>query len=434
MTDRTDESVRLDTIEGRAKLAPRPNAPYAHPLRKNIAVTLRVNDTYSTWQFRYRLPGKTYKAGHYEWHTLGALREHTDPKARRDGFAFEEAVTAGERHLAHEIEKLANPEHVNPETGAAFSVADCCTLYVEHKRKTNEAACAHEALRTFERWVIGRAGQINSYGRRLQDCPRAKLADILVSRLVADDLLTWRHEILTTEDDEGELPTVRYVNRIMTTLRAALNHAKAARKAPRRLADEVELVKQLEEKDEGTGRDLFLNRERRSKFIAAAPNVYVRNLMAATALIGARPGELTSMKAAQFCAETRTVKFYGKTRGREIPIEGAALEFFTRLAAGKRRAELLFPRNAAGEPYGHSGWDGDVKAAARAAELPDAILYTLRHSFITQLALDNVPLLQVAKYTGTSLAMIQKTYGKFVPSEMRESLKLHQHIELPPTV
>lgn len=49
-------------------------------------------------------------------------------------------------------------------------------------------------------------------------------------------------------------------------------------------------------------------------------------------------------------------------------------------------------------------------------------LYTLRHSFITQSLMDGVATLDVARITGTSLAMIEKHYGHIVMNAARERL------------
>jgi integrase len=49
-------------------------------------------------------------------------------------------------------------------------------------------------------------------------------------------------------------------------------------------------------------------------------------------------------------------------------------------------------------------------------------LYTLRHSFITQALSDGLTTLDVARLTGTSLAMIDRHYGHLVQSASAERL------------
>jgi len=49
-------------------------------------------------------------------------------------------------------------------------------------------------------------------------------------------------------------------------------------------------------------------------------------------------------------------------------------------------------------------------------------LYTLRHSFITQAISDGLTTLDVARFTGTSLAMVDRHYGHLVQSASAERL------------
>ena len=61
-----------------------------------------------------------------------------------------------------------------------------------------------------------------------------------------------------------------------------------------------------------------------------------------------------------------------------------------------------------------------MKKAVRAAGIdPSAVFYSLRHAFISSAVRDGLPILAVSQYTGTSVAMIEKTYGKFQPDNMQ---------------
>jgi site-specific recombinase XerD len=82
-----------------------------------------------------------------------------------------------------------------------------------------------------------------------------------------------------------------------------------------------------------------------------------------------------------------------------------------------------------GHPWAHSDWDELIRDAAEKAGLPKGVcLYTLRHSFITQSLMDGMATLEVARITGTSLAMIEKHYGHLVMDAARTRLELVQLI------
>ena len=58
-----------------------------------------------------------------------------------------------------------------------------------------------------------------------------------------------------------------------------------------------------------------------------------------------------------------------------------------------------------------------------AVKLPPGVcLYSCRHTYISQAIMDGLTTLDVAKLTGTSLAMIDKHYGKYVKDAVRERL------------
>ena len=64
-----------------------------------------------------------------------------------------------------------------------------------------------------------------------------------------------------------------------------------------------------------------------------------------------------------------------------------------------------------------------MKAAAADANLPsETVLYTLRHSWIIDAIVAGMDLLTVAKLVGTSLLMIEKTYGHLVHDAVRDKL------------
>jgi len=76
-----------------------------------------------------------------------------------------------------------------------------------------------------------------------------------------------------------------------------------------------------------------------------------------------------------------------------------------------------------GKQWQHSDWDELVREAAKSAQLPTGtVLYTLRHSWITEALMGGLSTLEVSKITGTSLVMIQQHYGHLVSTSASERL------------
>jgi integrase len=276
-----------------------------------------------------------------------------------------------------------------------YSVEAACRDYVDDRRSEKNEACAHDADKRFERTVYGTA-----FGK----LPLARLSSL--------DIKSWRRETGLSKSSQ---------NRTMTALRAALNLAVQNRRvaADRR----IEWASVRQHKGVSQRRMLFLDVDQRRQLISHATGS-VRDLIAGMALTGARPGDLTGARRSQYDSRTRSVTFAAKNAIRTVPLPNAAVALFNRLAQGKLQTDFLFTRDD-GKPWAHSDWDELVRAAAQKAGLPAGVcLYTMRHSFITQSLMDGMSTLDVARISGTSLAMIERHYGHLVMNAARERLEL----------
>lgn len=110
--------------------------------------------------------------------------------------------------------------------------------------------------------------------------------------------------------------------------------------------------------------------------------------------------------------------------GRKILVSQQAATLLTEQSHLKFPMARLFSR-ADGREWNKDSWKGPFKDAAKAAELPaGATAYTLRHSTITDLVQSGLPLLTIAQISGTSVRMIEKTYGHLRQEQAAEALEL----------
>jgi integrase len=276
-----------------------------------------------------------------------------------------------------------------------YSVEAACRDYVDDRRSEKNEACAHDADKRFERTVYGTA-----FGK------------LPLARLLSLDIKSWRRETGLSKSSQ---------NRTMTALRAALNLAVQNRRvaADRR----IEWASVRQHPGLNQRRMLFLDLDQRRLLIRHATGS-VRDLIAGMALTGARPGDLTSARCSQYDSRTKSVTFAAKQAIRTVPLPNAAVALFDRLARGKLPTDFLFTRDD-GKPWAHSDWDQLVRGAAARAGLPPGVcLYTMRHSWITQSLMDGMSTLEVARISGTSLAMIERHYGHLVMKAARDRLEL----------
>ncbi|MFK3846532.1 integrase arm-type DNA-binding domain-containing protein [Stenotrophomonas sp. NPDC078853] len=322
-----------------------------------------------------------------------------------------EGAREAARRLSSEIDKHGAPAAVvTPKS--ELTVADACRDYVAALKKDGRATTAADADRRFERCLYA-----------------DKLGKVRLKDLHQDHIEAWRDRV--EKGDLAPLPAKRgrppvakplarsSINRIRTTLVAALNHAVARRKVSPDLAFEWNAVKPL--KDAGQRRGLYLEREQRRALLDAAVGP-VRDLIECVALTGCRPGDPAICLRSDYDGRTASVRFRSKDHDRKIPLSPSAGAMFDRLAKGKLPKAHLFTQDG-GKAWTADAWSDPVREAAARAGLPAGVtLYTLRHCWITDAIVGGMDLLTVAKLAGTSLAMIEKHYGHLVQGAARDKL------------
>ena len=356
----------------RNALSPRREPYWAAPIALGRFIGFRKIDAQrGSWIARLR-----DDSGAQHYRRLGALS---------NTFGWEEAKTAANAVFD------AHDAGVRASTRATVDTA--CREYVEDRRREKGEATARDAEARFERTVFDSA-----FGRT----SLAKLRTPAIRR--------WRDGL-----DLGKASA----NRTLTALKAALNFAVSNRQVP--AAARIEWADVKPYKHASKRRELFLDLEQRRALIAASDGA-LRDLIEAHALTGARPGELVNARRRQFDARTGSITLAGKVGARTVPLSAPAAALFARLSKSKLPAARLLVRDDS-KPWAHSDLDELVKAAATKAKLPSAtVLYTLRHSFITEALVGGMATLDVARLVGTSVNMIEKHYGHLVASAARERL------------
>jgi integrase len=338
----------------------------------------------ATWIARFR-----NEAGKQQFRSLG----YATPE-----FGYDQAKTQAQSWFT-ELE--------TGSTGTADSrtdVNDACKAYVAHLLRVSGKDSAHDAEMRFRRTI---------YGTPFGATPLRTL------RLVRVKL--WRDEL---KEKSGEPMKAPNSNRTLTALKAAINLAVEGRLWLAPLALELRRVKPM--KHVVKRRDVYLDLKQRRALLSMAGDGAFHDLLEGAALTGARPGELAKAKCSQFDSRTKCMTFIGKTRmtvvPRTVPLAAEAVKLFTRLGKGRDGEEFLFRRDD-GRHWDRSDWDQLVRAAAMAAKLPKkTVLYTLRHSWITEALMSGMNAFDVSKLTGTSLKMIEEHYGHLVAGAARARL------------
>ncbi|WP_316207228.1 site-specific integrase [Bradyrhizobium sp. SZCCHNR3118] len=384
--------VRFTALESRSARLKLPirRRPYSGPsLGRGISLMYRRNKTNGTWVLKSGDGHGAY------WTKAFALADDFDKSNGKAFLTFYEAQDAAK--------KL-----VRGEEGQAESAPVTVDL----------------ALKDYEKDL--KARKANPYNAQ---SPRLHLTLVLLAKpvqlLSAQELKDWRDSLL-----ENVKPAT--VNRICRCLSAALE---LARKHDQRIQNgqawEIGLALLPDAQE---ARNVVLSDDQVRAFTNAAYAIdHQFGLLTDTlAVTGVRPSQAVRLRVGELCDHPVRPKLMmpksgkgGKKNRAEKKAERYSVPITPQLAAklkasAKGRADnqpLLLQSD--GTPWGENpglSYHRQVNNVVRAIGLnpTEVTMYALRHSSIVRMLLQNVPIRLVASLHNTSVAMIERTYSKYI--------------------
>ena len=390
--------LTITTVAGQTALSAR-SAIYWHKLHAGQHVGLRKTKTAQTWYAR------AYDGERQVRHALGAF-DHLPPNER-----FSAASKDAEGWFKHL--DAGGSTH-------GITVLEACSRYIQALRDDPEKGDAS---------ADAEAGYVHRF------IDKDKVASTLVEKLRKADVADWRRRMErrpVAHPKRGKrcrnpepLPPPRKrkpvsVNRNMVTLRAALNLAKADGFATSDLAW-AQVLRPI--KGVANQRTLYLDRGQRKALVEALSDDAARFVLGLCEL-PLRPGALAALTVAEFDAR-HALLCIGHDKageGRFIPLPPTTAKLISKEARSKLPGAPLFARWD-GSAWNKFSWMKAIHEAVIDAALPpQTTAYTLRHSVITDLVVGGLDLHTVAKVSGTSIAMIEKYYGKLRQDVARDAL------------
>jgi integrase len=210
-------------------------------------------------------------------------------------------------------------------------------------------------------------------------------------------------------------------NRVLTILKAALNHSFHEGRVS---TDEAwRKVKPFREADAAVVRHLSESEIRR---IVNACGAGFRDLVSGALLTGCRYGELTRMTTSDFNAEagTVTVRLSKAGKPRHVTLTGEGALLFSSLTAGRKPRELIFQRPD-GTPWRASHQQRPLIEASKRAKIdPPATFHVLRHTYASVLAMKGAPMGVIAAQLGhTDTRMTEKHYAHLAPNYIAATIR-----------
>ena len=403
---RTVRDTNLESRTARGRLTAR-KKPYWRRIDQGSHVGYYKGKRSGAWIARYFLGDGKYAEG-----KLGTADDIQDP----DGIAvlsFSQAQVKAREWFTEQARHAAGLGPDKPYT-VADAICGYLAWYKVHRKAlmpTTKAAETH---------ILPRLG------------------DIELAKLTSPRIREW-HEGLAASparlrsgrgkpaqyrpaptDADGRRRRKATANRVLTVLKAALNHAWHEGKVS---SDEAwRRVKPFHDADAAKVR--YLSGDECTRLINACEPDF-RRLVQAALLTGCRYGELTAMTCGDFNADAGTVSVRNSKSGkpRHVPLNDEGAVFFEQITAGQESDKTAFLR-ADGKPWGMSHQRRRLEDAAKVAKVADVSFHIMRHSYGSALAMQGVPMGVIAAVLGhADTRMTEKHYAALAPSYVAETIR-----------
>jgi integrase len=401
----------LETRTARLRLPIR-GEPHWRSLEKGFFLGYRRRRSGGTWLARRRTGD-----GGYTEHKIGVSDDFQDA----DGVAvldYGQAQTIARDWWRAELRR----EEGHDTRYGPFTVADAMADYLKaYERRGGKAVYA--TRHTAETHILPALGTVS------------------VSKLTAKKLEDWHHGLAEKparartkrgkkqnyRKSDGGPEAIRRrratANRILTVLKAALNHAwKAGHVATDDAWRRVKPFKAVE-----TARVRYLNEAESVRLVNACEPAF-RDLVRGALLTGCRYSELSALHAADFNPEAGiiTVRTSKAGKPRHVVLTDEGQRLFTRLTAGKLADEPIFIRVDGGVWRASHQLRPMLEACRRAKIRPAVSFHVLRHTHGSALAMRGVPLGVIAEQLGhADTRMTEKHYAHLAPSYIANTIRAH---------
>ncbi|MSP00241.1 MAG: site-specific integrase [Acetobacteraceae bacterium] len=427
---RTVADTPLTTRAARERLAAR-HQPYWRGIEAGAALGYRKGRTGGVWLVRIADPTA---GGGYRQHVLGRA-DDVLTAAGEAVLDFRQAEKAARDEIARR-HRVAAGQEPEPETkpAAPFTVSDAIATYLAD--------------------YVARGGKALSTTKHVADAHiLPPLGAIPVGRLTRDKLKGWHRSLAATparvrsrtgetrhrvtgDDPDAARRRASSANRVLTVLKAALNHAHTEGKVSCH-TDAWAAVKPFREADKAKVR--YLHDDEITRLVnVCAPDF--RALVTGALMTGARYGELAAMRASDFDvkAATVTIPLSKSGKPRHIALTDEGRTFFRGIAAGtaggarlfeRDRVEAQATRDTAAKveraPWGDSDQFRPIRAACDAANIsPPISFHELRHTYASRLAQRGVPMGVIAAQLGhADTRMTEKHYAHLSPNYIAETVR-----------
>lgn len=405
---RTVKDVRLDTRAARSRLKPS-KEPHWRTIDQACHIGYYRGPRGGTWLARRYLQARYVKA------SLGRADDILDA----DGLTVLSFSQAQAKARSWFAEQARLAEGLEAAQVGPYTVADAVRDYLASYGKRGKSV--YTTTSVAKTHILPRLGAVEV----AKLTPR-RLRDWLTDVATGPARLRTRQGAVQNfrppaEGQEAIRKRRATANRVLTVLKAALNHAWSEQKVSS--DDAWRRVKPFHDVDAPVVR--YLAEGECARLVNAA-EPFFRRLIRAALLTGCRYGELIALRVQDFNADTGTVAIRVSKSGkpRHVVLADEGRQFFEASASGRAGTEILFVR-ANGEPWSASHQQRPLADACKNARISPAIsFHILRHTHASLLAMKGVGLAVVAQQLGHSdTRMTERHYAHLAPSYVADAIR-----------
>lgn len=408
---RTVRDTNLSTRAARLRLKIR-SEPYWRALEAGLALGYRRRASGGTWLARRRTA-----TGGYAEHKLAT----TDDLQDADGVTVRDFGQAQKAARAWWQGERRREEGHDAPTGP-FTVADAIADYLKALQRRGSKS-VRETRRKADTHILPPLGALQVAkltARRIEDWHHGLAEQPALARSKPGGK---RNHRKADKSPDGTRKRRATANRVLTVLKAALNHAwKAGHVASDDAWRRVQPYRAVE-----TARVRYLTEVECQRIVNGCDAAF-RNIVRGALLTGCRYSELTRMQAADFNPDAGTVTVRDSKAGkpRHVVLTAEGQDLFAALTAGKPGDAPIFTRPDGGVWRTSHQLRPMLEASKRARIEPPVSFHVLRHTHGSTLAMKGVPMAVIAEQLGhADTRMTEKHYAHLAPSYVADTIRAH---------
>jgi integrase len=413
------QQFKIHTRTGRAalpELSEERSEPYWRNIARGLALGYYKGARGGTWIGRHF----SVETGRRKT-TLGLADDVSEPDGVRV-LSFDQAQAA-----AHAWYQRLRQEDTGEVIPGRYTVADAMADYIKdkqtEKRRTTDQKRDDRSQTISDAFIIPTLGRIElvklTHGK--VKAWRDSLANAAPRKRTKEGA-EQAYRTFDANDPDALRKRQASANRILTVLKAALNHAHTERRVASKAAWEA--VKPFRNVDVPKVR--FLSAKELKSFVPKCESDF-RHLVQGALLTGARYGELTALHVEHFDAKHGTI-FVAKSKNgeaRHVHLNDEGVALFTRLIDGRAASEYVFVK-ANGNAWRKSEQKRPMDEACNAAKVKGVTFHVLRHSYASHALMNRMPLDVLQKQLGhKDLRITMRHYAHLCSEYKQEQVRAH---------